>query len=85
MSKKDGNIIIGSDVVDRIINLCERTIDKIDESDKRKEYDTTFVKDFIKEEIIKVQTEMGKVDILDEKYIELLQVYNKLCDIIRWW
>lgn len=85
MSKKDdGNIIIGANVIDRIMNLCERGFDKMENQEKETKFNATFSYDFIKEQMVRIQEEMKNTDVLDEKYKKLASVYGDLYRIVKW-
>ena len=85
MSKKsDGNIVIGADIIERVIDLCEKGFDKMEDQKKCENESKKVANEFVKEQLARVQEEMNKTDILDEKYGKLIRVYHDLYDIIRW-
>ena len=94
MGKKNENIVendaimIPGSFVDRIINLCEKGVDKMGEKDISttiKNEITAGQKEFIEKQLNRVQERMNKADVESEEYINLVQAYDKLMDLIRWW
>lgn len=85
--EKDFIMIPGS-FVDRIITVFEKGVNKMGEKDISttiKNEITAGQKEFIESQLNRMQEKMKKTDIESGEYIDLIQAYDKLMDLIRWW
>lgn len=82
-SKENDNVVISGDLVERIINLCEGSALREEQKDERKENFWKPEKDFIKEQMLRVATEMRNENVTSPRYLELAKVYDKLGDIVH--
>ena len=88
ISMMDGNLTIPGEYVERLIDLLENGLEKGEErKDKElaiKENREIWLngrKEFIKNECIRIEDRMKKLDVLSSDYSDHLRVYNKLVNI----
>lgn len=95
MAKKENNnegIVIPGSAIEKIMELWEKSIDneneRKEERDLAKKIRNEILQDEganIRTQLTRIKNEMDKAEVNSKEYSNLLGVYEKLIEIVRWW
>lgn len=85
MAKKDNGIVIGDGIVERLVALAERSVERMEGKEEEKKAIYQKHEGFIDSELKRIEDLMKDKDPASHEYYELTGAYDRLLNITRYW
>ena len=85
MAKKDNGIVIGGDVVERLVSLLEGGMKTMTDETTEKKKIYKEHEGFIRTELERIEERIAAADPKTDEYRELLRTYDQLLNVTRYW
>lgn len=85
--KKDKNsdVVIDGNIVERIVDLCERSVERMEEKEDDKKRSYYKHEGFIDEQVNRIKEMMKNEDPTTDRYYKLTTALDRLLNIVRYW